>query len=206
MTLKYVVIPIVLFLILTFSFSSNAEIIVSPPVILNLVGGDSITENITVKWTGNKEIFCEISSNVLPDGEGINITYSQNNITLQPNVEYTIQMTINTSMLLAPNQYIIKTEFNAVTHQSGGGGGRTHKKTTQSEPDPEPPDEPDSNEEPDPEPPDEPDEEKPNNENNDETASTVEIPYYIFLIFLLVIVTIIVIIIDKRRKKKWKKK
>ena len=76
----------------------------------NLIAGMRITQNITFEFqTSNLNTISgfHITTTVVPDSLGIDVTYSNMPKMLLSNMVYTIQMHINTSMLLAPGQYII---------------------------------------------------------------------------------------------------
>ena len=79
---------------------------------IELTSGCSYTKNITVDNTLNKDLKVHISTEISPDGEGITITYHPTSpFVLKKKSNITIEMTIETSILLMPQQYIIETSF-----------------------------------------------------------------------------------------------
>ena len=79
---------------------------------INLTAGCSAQRNITISNIGDDLCLCNITTEVLPDSIGISISYDPPPpFQILPNSDYTIVMTINTSMLLLPQTYIITTYF-----------------------------------------------------------------------------------------------
>jgi len=79
---------------------------------LNITGGDSVTRNIAIENTDGSPVTVSFETIVIPDGEGINITYSESSpLTLKGNEQLTVTMFINTSLLLMPGTYQITTKF-----------------------------------------------------------------------------------------------
>ena len=122
-------------LVLTIS-ATGQEIQVNPESIeVELIGGDTVTENITVKWTGSDSIQCFISTNITSncpenDSEGINVTYSESSpFNLPSNVDYIVEMTIKASIDIMPGIYTITTTFSCEYKEpetppgNGGNGG-----------------------------------------------------------------------------------
>lgn len=120
---------IVIVLFLTLISTVQAENInVSPNTItVNLIGGDTITENVFVEYTGSGIVELNILTKIYPDGNGITVTYSIDSpFTIKPGELIIIEMTINTSMLLIPIQYNITTQFIRIEgeeEQPSGNGG-----------------------------------------------------------------------------------
>jgi len=105
---------------------ASANIETSPPAInLNLVGGGVATEPITITWRGEAPVVGFIETNIDPDGEGINVTYSENPIILIPNIPKTVDMIIKVAMNIMPDNYIINTVVltdieEVIKYRSGG--------------------------------------------------------------------------------------
>ena len=109
------------------------DIVVDPPDYnVDLIGGDTIIRPITITWTGEAAVVGFIETGIIPDGEGIDIVYSEDPIILYPGVPNTIDMTIATAINLVPGDYVITTlvftEIEKVIEyrSSGGGGGTTY--------------------------------------------------------------------------------
>lgn len=106
------VLIIVVLLCIFFTPVTLADNIEIDPEVVNigtLYSGCKTTVNINITWTGSNVVTGKISNSILPDGEGITITYSEDEVTLKPGEKYTIQMNIKTSPLLLPQSYNIKT-------------------------------------------------------------------------------------------------
>lgn len=102
-----------LLIILITTTVSAQDVVISPGTLeLELVGGCSATKDIIVKNSGPTTINFEIETNVTPNSDGIDITYSTGpTFTLTSGKTIIIQMIIDTSMLLAPDTYVILTKF-----------------------------------------------------------------------------------------------
>lgn len=95
---------------IVFSGIVSAHIEVSPPTIdLDLVGGDTVTEQITIIWKGEAPVVGFIETTIMPDGVGINVTYSENPVILIPNIPKTVDMIINVAINIMPDSYVITT-------------------------------------------------------------------------------------------------
>jgi len=75
-----------------------------------LYAGSTFSENFSFTPTLKTDTY-HINTTIIPDSDGINVTYSHLPTTLQKNVLYTIEMTVSTSMLLAPGNYSITTSI-----------------------------------------------------------------------------------------------
>jgi hypothetical protein len=122
----------------------KADFIINQTGPLNIVAGDSVTENITFKFqSSNSNVMTgfSIMTIILPDPYGINVTYSNVPQTLVPNIYYTIQMHIATSMMLAPGQYIITSAVHANQSSPTPPPTKPHVRHTSSgnQPPPNPP-------------------------------------------------------------------
>ena len=91
------------------------DIQITQPTNLNLTGGDSMSINMTITYTGSNKATCTMSCSILPDGEGINIAYIPSTFTLNHNGAQKVIMIINTSLALMPNIYTITTQVSAVS-------------------------------------------------------------------------------------------
>jgi len=96
--------------ILIFSGLASAQIEVSPSTIeLDLIGGDTVTKQVVITWTGEATVVGFIETEITPDGEGITVTYSENPVILYPNTPKTIDMIINVAINIVPDNYTIDT-------------------------------------------------------------------------------------------------
>ena len=104
--------------------SSNKMEIIHPDEIY-LIGGDTKTIELLVKYTGSGSATCKVTCEILPDGEGINITYIPDRFTVTSNSHQTMTMIINTSMSLQPGNYTMVTNVSyETTGESGGYSSR----------------------------------------------------------------------------------
>ena len=107
--MEYKIVGIALLLVL----STTAVVIAddvnvySDTLNVSMYGGCTRTVNINVTWTGTETASAKLSTVIEPDGEGINITYSENDIQLEHNVPYTVQMSISTVPNIMPQVYTI---------------------------------------------------------------------------------------------------
>jgi len=116
MRIKAIAALSVLSLLLVFSSNAGADFVINQSQFTeSLVAGDNVTEDIVFKYTtsNTNTINFYIETNVTPDPIGINVTYTNVPIVIRPNIEYTIHMFVNTSMLLVPGQYIVLTTLRA---------------------------------------------------------------------------------------------
>lgn len=98
-------------MLLLFSGVASADIEINPSTIdLNLIGGDTVTKQITITWKGEVAVVGFIETTITPDGEGINVTYSEDPVILYPNTPNTIDMTIATAINIIPSKYVITTQ------------------------------------------------------------------------------------------------
>lgn len=83
---------------------------------VNLVGGCTVTKDITVKWTGQHDVLCYITTNVTSNcpggnGEGINVTYSVDSpFTLGQGISH-VDIIIHAVANIMPGIYTITTLF-----------------------------------------------------------------------------------------------
>jgi len=173
-----------------------ADLEISPQTVeLDLVGGDSVQVNITINWSGSYTASCELTTNIEPDGEGINVTYSRNNFTMATNSENKIIMYINASLALMPGTYIITTNVDVeMEEQETKEKDKTYVPTDPDEPEDDEPeeDEPEDEEEPD----DEEDEEPV--DVDDEELEDGQLP--ILWIVGIILFVIMLLYLLKRRK------
>ncbi len=102
---------IVAVFLLLFSGVASAQIEISPSTIDlgNLISGDTVIRQINITWRGETAVVGFIGTEILPDGDGIAVTYSENPVILYPDITKTLDMTINTSINLMSNNYTIET-------------------------------------------------------------------------------------------------
>ena len=105
--------------------SAHIEISSSTPMDLDLVGGDTVTNQITITWRGEAPVVGFIETNITPDAEGITVTYSENPVILIPNTPKTVDMIINVAINIMPDNYIITTIIlteieEVIKYRSGG--------------------------------------------------------------------------------------
>jgi hypothetical protein len=173
----------------------KADFVINQMGPLNIVAGDSITQNITFRFqssNGNLITGFSIMTLIIPDSQGINVTYSSLPAVIIPNSVYTIQMHIATSMLLIPGQYVITSAIHA--DQASPTPPRTIHASTGNQP---PPNNNQTN------PP-------PNNNTNDSLPppyhymEEVGSPpgFWIFVIIVIIaLVTLLIFFIVRKRKK-----
>jgi len=92
-----------------------------------LNGGETRTTEFIVTYTGSGNVECEITYEVLPNGDRIDITYSPDVFTISANSQQTIVMTINASMLLQPDDYAITTKISGETSANSNNGYPSHR-------------------------------------------------------------------------------
>lgn len=127
-------------IILLFSGIAQAGNIIVEPTEYNvdLIGGDTITRPIIITWMGETAVVGFIETSIAPDGEGIDITYSEDPVVLYPSIPNTINMTIATAINLVPGDYVITTLVfteveEVIEYRSRGGGTTTIYETTEVE-------------------------------------------------------------------------
>ena len=143
--MKKIAIFLIIFMLvlMNMTLSVSGEIMISGPetITLNMIGGDNITRNITITFPCDNPSSFSISTNVTPDGYGLNITYNYDfPEDIIKDVEYVIKMFINASIHIAPNNYSIITVFYCECQTSpagngdNGGGGWDHSGSQYWEP------------------------------------------------------------------------
>ena len=200
--MKKVILFITIVFFLIHMSVSAAELEISPATVeIDLVGGDSVQVNISINWSGSHSASCELTTNITPDGEGINITYSKNNFTMAPGSENKIIMYVNTSMALMPGIYIITTNVFTETEEQepSGNGDDTYVPWEDVIPPPGPdvPDEPDD-EEPDDD--EEIDDEIVDGDDGEEDKD--DEPLSIFWILGIILFVIMLLYLINRKKKR----
>ena len=156
-------------------------------ITIDIYAGCSIQKNISIKYTGDGPCYCNISTQVLPDSIGIDISYYPSDTFIIPKKStYGLIMIINTSMLLIPQEYTILTYFDCYSYepQNGNGGGKTVDQTIYLQPIPPIP--PIITEQPEiiPFSPDETIE-------IGEPAKFLWYPYFIIIIIIILLITLI---------------
>ena len=109
--MKTCVIPYGLLLILLITSISSAVNISPETMELNLIGGDFITREIAILNSHSYYVGCKVSTVILPDGDGINVTYSNSAFTIVPHTTFSLEIRINTSINLKPCVYTIETKL-----------------------------------------------------------------------------------------------
>ena len=77
-----------------------------------LMSGTTISRDIILNNTENRDIILHVSTAVLPDGDGVNVTYFPTfPLVLKKGCNVTVEMTIKADILLMPQMYTIDTTF-----------------------------------------------------------------------------------------------
>jgi hypothetical protein len=105
--------------------ASSDEMEITHTEEINLIGGDTRTIELLVTYTGSGIATCKITCEILPDGEGINITYIPDRFSVTSH--QTMLMIINTSMLLQPDNYTMITKVSYETTEESGGYPSYHR-------------------------------------------------------------------------------
>lgn len=106
-----------LMLLFSTTLISDAVEITPETIDIELTGGDFTSREITLSNTESYSIDCKISTMILPNGDGINITYSKSTFTIPPHTTYQVEMKINTSISLEPNLYSIETKLEFINQE-----------------------------------------------------------------------------------------
>lgn len=197
----YYVILLMSFFIL---FSFNAQSIKLSPILtsLYLVGGDNTTRNIKIVNSGSSEVTITCETEVLPEGEGINISYSHDfPYTIPKKSSINVVMYIDTSFHLSAGNYTITTSFFGDTDDTQHSSKKNNVDYYVDDDDE--PDEPEDT----PQPPDTNQTEPPpddNDHNNTITNHQNQIPFFMPIILSVIISSCIMVIffIRKRRREK----
>lgn len=108
---------LVLFLLVSFVSSATAVEIVPSIIEIDLIGGDSVIKEIRLTNTKSIPIECKLSTSILPNGEGINVSYSDSDFIIPAFSTYIVEVNINTSICLSPDSYQIKTIMEFTCHE-----------------------------------------------------------------------------------------
>ena len=105
---------LIIFILIFLSITASAQKIEVNPssMTIDLVGGQTVTKQITVVWHGEAPVVGFIHTEIEPDGEGFNVTYSENPVILYPDKPKTLDMKISTSIDIMPLNYTITTVIN----------------------------------------------------------------------------------------------
>lgn len=97
--------------ILVFStITVSAQIEINPPSMnVDLIGGQTVTKQITITWHGETPTVGFIYTEIEPDGEGFNVTYSENPVVLYPDTPKTLDMNISVAINIMPFNYTLTT-------------------------------------------------------------------------------------------------
>lgn len=105
-----------LLLLISFAPVLAAIEIVPSAIDVSITGGDSIVKNITLSNTESYPVACKLSTVILPDEDGINVTYRYLQsyccnpvFVLLPFAVCNLEMRINASISLKPQAYSIQT-------------------------------------------------------------------------------------------------
>ena len=175
-------------LLLCIANSAQATQLEPSIIEIDLIGGD--TKNITINVTGEETIYLE--HEILPDSEGINITYP---LIVNPLETKSFNMTISAAVHIAPGNYtiILKYYYYEEVPDDEGGGGNPPGFTPvdpvdyPDDDDQEPEPEPDDDEKPQPSP--EPD------------GSLLNVCILTFICLIIVVIMVLYIIISKKNKR-----
>lgn len=200
-----------LFLILLFaSFAYSSSITMTPgSFTLELTGGSNITRNITVRWNGNNNVLCYIDTEIKPDGDGLNVSYSENNPFMLPaNSDYTVSVTIKSAINIIPDVYTITSFFSVESKEDKL--VVTPSKTTNNGEEYMPSDDPDENQSDTPaddegnskeEDTDTDSNEKPKDDGK-ETKEDNALLYLFFVIIIFISIFMLLFLYIRRRKEK----
>jgi len=111
--MKYLKIRRILIMLIISIFLTStalAQIEVNPSsMAVDLVGGETVTKQITVVWHGEKPVVAFIYTEIEPDGEGFEVTYSENPVVLYPDEPKTLSMNIAVDIAIKPASYTFTT-------------------------------------------------------------------------------------------------
>jgi hypothetical protein len=74
---------------------------------LNLTGGSRINKSITLVWTGDYPIVVFFQIKITPDGQGMNLWFNEDPVSLLPDTSKKINMSIKALVNIAPGHYKI---------------------------------------------------------------------------------------------------
>lgn len=104
----------ILFCLALISGASAQEVKITPNNYnINLDAGETYTQDIQVKWTGESPVVASLFTNVTTKGEngnGFNITYEKQRFILVPGQPINNEIVFNTSKRLKPTKYSFITE------------------------------------------------------------------------------------------------
>jgi len=95
--------------LLCIAFNVNGQAITISPssITVEMIGGDVLTRNLTFSYDGNSDVTCCVSFEILPEGEGVNVSFSVgDSFVLKPG-DTVINITINVSDCIMPGIYTI---------------------------------------------------------------------------------------------------
>ena len=204
--MKKTIIYLMFFMLVCMNMLSvSGENIVTDPetIAINIIGGDSITMNITIYFPCNNPSSFSISTNVTPNGTGLNITYLYDfPETIYKNVGYSVEMVVNASIHIAPDIYNITTIFycecQTTSDGSGDDGDWDHSggySWTPGIPDDEVDEPPDDEPEPDTVELKEPDDEI------DAPDRPSNLVYFCIFGFIMLVIGLVIIVLYSRKKK-----
>ena len=74
---------------------------------LNLTAGTRINKSITLVWTGDYPIIVFFQTSITPDGDGMNLWFSTDPVSLLPSTSVKVNMSIKALVNIAPGHYKI---------------------------------------------------------------------------------------------------
>lgn len=106
---------------------------------VNLTPGETHIQGIDLSWSKDSTVYVNLTTEITPSGEGINVNYSENPVKIQS--QKTLEITIDTQVNLAPGEYTITTDSEQIyEHEketekiyTGGGGTTTITETVTEE-------------------------------------------------------------------------
>lgn len=111
-------------------FAAASEVDVSPDSFsFSVIAGENYTQSIDVQWNGYEEttLYADVNLEAQDtDTEGINYTLSQNPITLDSYSSKTVDLTINTSRLLKPDNFTVEVEYSTSVYRDSGSSSDDH--------------------------------------------------------------------------------
>ena len=116
MKLRWVVsISLILYLCSTSVVSAEDLTVVPDTFVVDLVAGDTVTKSMVVSWDGEISVAADMTTNILPDGDGITVTYSVGDQFVVNPGDQTVMMTIEASPYLMSGVYTITTNISIVS-------------------------------------------------------------------------------------------
>ena len=98
---------------------------------IDIIAGDTTEVDFTINNENNKEVTCYLNTSILPNGTGINVTYSTGDtFKLSKHETIIVTMFVKTDMLLMPQNYTIQTSISfEEAEDTGGSSGKSRGRT-----------------------------------------------------------------------------